>query len=171
MNYPRREVLVLVAIAGLAGYLVGASEQPRQNQAAESTGESIVLRVQQAPAPAPTPTSRPPAWMVAPLMDNLSAPAGWQADTDQQTNPEPAQPEPTKLEAPPDVCAANGGWRETFAFHGVQALALPVPGALMRRAPNDPDAAHVAVRAANEIAQLRMFIGGGQHSDPIQLTR
>jgi hypothetical protein len=44
-------------------------------------------------------------------------------------------------------------------------------GALMRRAPNDPDAAHVAVRAAHEIAQLRMFIGGGQHSDPIRLTR
>ena len=108
MNYPRREVLVLVAIAGLAGYLVGASEQPRQNQAAESTGESIVLRVQQAPAPAPTPTSRPPAWMEAPLADNLSAPAGWQADTDQQTNAEAAQPEPTKLEAPRDVCAANG---------------------------------------------------------------
>ena len=109
MNYAGREVLVLVAIVGLAGYLVGASEQPRQNQAAESAGESIVLRVRQAPAPAPTP-----------LVDNLSAPAGWQADADQQTNPEPAQPEPTKLEAPRDVCAANGGWRETFAFHGVQ---------------------------------------------------
>ena len=41
-------------------------------------------------------------------------------------------------------------------------MALPVPGALiMRRAPNDPDAAHVAVRTADEIAQLRMFIDGG----------
>jgi len=96
MNYTGREVLVLVAIVGLAGYLVGAREQPRQNQAAERAGESIVLRVRQAPAPAPTPISRPPAWMVAPLVDNLSAPAGWQADADQQTNPEPAQPEPTK---------------------------------------------------------------------------
>ena len=45
MNYSRREVLVLVAIAGLAGYLVGASGQSRQDQAAESAGESIVLRV------------------------------------------------------------------------------------------------------------------------------
>jgi hypothetical protein len=126
MNYAGREVLVLVAIVGLAGYLVGASEQPRQNQAAESAGESIVLRVRQAPAP--TPISRPPAWMVAPLVDNLSAPAGWQADADQQTNPEPAQPEPTKLEAPRDVCAANGGWRETFAFHGVQRWRCRYPG-------------------------------------------
>ena len=104
-------------------------------------------------------------------MDNVSAPAGWQADTDQQTNAEAAQPEPMKLEAPRDVCAANGGWRETFAFHGVQRWRCRYPGRLMRRAPNDPDAAHVAVRAAHEIAQLRMFIGGGQHSDPIQLTR
>ena len=128
MNYPRREVLVLVAIAGLAGYLVGASGQSRQDQSAESAGETIVLRVQQAPAPAPTPTSRPPAWMEAPLADNLSAPAGWQADADQQTNAEAAQPEPTKLEAPRGVCAANGGWRETFAFHGVQRWRCRYPG-------------------------------------------
>jgi hypothetical protein len=47
------------------------------------------------------------------------------------------------------------------------SFALPVPGALKRRAPNDPDAAHVAVRTENET----MFIGDGQHSDPIQLTR
>ena len=128
MNYPRREVLVLVAIAGLAGYLVGASWQSRQDQSAESAGETIVLRVQQASAPAPTPTSRPPAWMVAPLVDDLSAPAGWQGDADQQTNPEPTQPEPTKLEAPRDVCAANGGWREPFAFHGVQRWRCRYPG-------------------------------------------
>jgi hypothetical protein len=128
MNYPRREVLVLVAIAGLAGYLVGASGQSRQDQSAGSAGETIVLRVQQAPAPAPTPTSRPPAWMVTPLVDNLSVPAGWQADTDQQTNPEPAQAEPTELEAPRDVCAANGGRRETFAFYGVQRWRCRYPG-------------------------------------------
>jgi hypothetical protein len=36
---------------------------------------------------------------------------------------------------------------------------------------NDPEAANVSVRTAHEIAQLRMFVGGGQHSDPIQLTQ
>jgi hypothetical protein len=36
---------------------------------------------------------------------------------------------------------------------------------------NDAEAANVAIRTTHEIAQLRMFIGGGQHSDPIQLTR
>jgi hypothetical protein len=41
----------------------------------------------------------------------------------------------------------------------------------MRRALNDPDAAHVPVRTAHEIAQLPMFIGDGQQSDPIKLTR
>jgi hypothetical protein len=128
MNYPGREVLVLVAIVGLAGYLVGASGQSRQDQSAESAGETIVLRVQQAPAPAATPTSRPPAWMLAPPVDNPSVPVEWQADTDQQTNSEAAQPESTKLEAPRDVCAANGGWRETFAFHGVQRWRCRYPG-------------------------------------------
>ncbi len=45
------------------------------------------------------------------------------------------------------------------AYHGIAT------------AENDPEAANVAVRTTHEIAQLRMFIGGGQHSDPIQLTR
>jgi hypothetical protein len=35
----------------------------------------------------------------------------------------------------------------------------------------DPEAAHVAVRTAHEIAQLRMFVGGSAHNDPIQLQR
>ena len=120
---------MLVAIVGLAGYLVGASEQPHQNQAAESAGGEHCAAGAASACAAPTPISRQPAWMVAPLMDNLSAPAGRQADADQQTNPEPAQPEPTKLEAPRDVCAANGGWRQTFAFHGVQRWRCRYPGA------------------------------------------
>jgi hypothetical protein len=36
---------------------------------------------------------------------------------------------------------------------------------------NDPEAANVAVRTAHEIAQLRMFVGGSAHNDPIQLQR
>ena len=36
---------------------------------------------------------------------------------------------------------------------------------------NDPEAANVAVRTAHEIAQLRMFVGGSAHSDPIQLQK
>jgi hypothetical protein len=36
---------------------------------------------------------------------------------------------------------------------------------------NDPEAANVSIRTAHEIAQLRQFVGGGQHSDPIQLTQ
>jgi hypothetical protein len=36
---------------------------------------------------------------------------------------------------------------------------------------NDPEAAHVTVRTAHEIAQLRMFVGGSAHNDPIQLQR
>jgi hypothetical protein len=44
------------------------------------------------------------------------------------TQPEPTQPGATKLETPRDVCAANGGWRETFAFHGVQRLRCRYPG-------------------------------------------
>jgi hypothetical protein len=38
-------------------------------------------------------------------------------------------------------------------------------------AENDPEAANVAVRTAHEIAQLRMFVGGSAHNDPIQLQR
>jgi hypothetical protein len=36
---------------------------------------------------------------------------------------------------------------------------------------NDAEAANVAIRTTHEISQLRMFIGGGQHTDPIQLTQ
>ena len=36
---------------------------------------------------------------------------------------------------------------------------------------NDPEAANVAVRTTHEIAQLRMFVGGSAHNDPIQLQR
>jgi hypothetical protein len=36
---------------------------------------------------------------------------------------------------------------------------------------NDPEAANVSIRTVHEISMLRQFIGGGQHSDPIQLTR
>jgi hypothetical protein len=38
-------------------------------------------------------------------------------------------------------------------------------------AQNDPEAANVAVRTTHEIAQLRMFVGGSAHNDPIQLQR
>lgn len=38
-------------------------------------------------------------------------------------------------------------------------------------AENDPEAANVAVRTTHEIAQLRMFVGGSAHNDPIQLQR
>jgi hypothetical protein len=36
---------------------------------------------------------------------------------------------------------------------------------------NDPEAANVAVRTTHEIAQLRMFVGGSAHNDPIQLQQ
>jgi hypothetical protein len=36
---------------------------------------------------------------------------------------------------------------------------------------NDPEAAHVAMGTAHEIAQLRMFVGGSAHNDPVQLER
>jgi hypothetical protein len=36
---------------------------------------------------------------------------------------------------------------------------------------NDAEAANVSIRTAHEIAQLRMFIGGGQHIDPVQLVK
>jgi hypothetical protein len=36
---------------------------------------------------------------------------------------------------------------------------------------NDPEAANVAVRTAHEIAQLRQFVGGSAHNDPIQLQQ
>jgi hypothetical protein len=36
---------------------------------------------------------------------------------------------------------------------------------------NDPEAANVAVRTAHEIAQLRQFVGGSAHNDPIQLQK
>ena len=32
-------------------------------------------------------------------------------------------------------------------------------------------AANVAIRTTHEIAQLRMFVGGSAHNDPIQLQR
>jgi hypothetical protein len=38
-------------------------------------------------------------------------------------------------------------------------------------AENDAEAANVSIRTAHEIAQLRQFVGGGQHIDPIQLTK
>jgi hypothetical protein len=36
---------------------------------------------------------------------------------------------------------------------------------------NDPEAANVAIRTTHEIAQLRMFVGGSAHNDPVQLQR
>jgi hypothetical protein len=54
-------------------------------------------------------------------------------------------------------------------LHDLEELREAYHGIAM--AENDSEAANVSIRTAHEIAQLRQFVGGSAHNDPIQLQR